>query len=70
MCLRTYTQYIRFILHTWLYNGCSNAKQMPSDVQDALKAVCVEHGGLTEEEAAALLNTMETSKRLQLETWS
>ena len=43
---------------------------MPTDVQDALRAVCVEHGGLTEEQAAAFLKTLETSRRLQLETWS
>ncbi len=43
---------------------------MPTDVQDALRAACVEHGGMSQEEAAALLKTMETNKRLQLETWS
>ncbi|XP_064396442.1 NADPH-dependent diflavin oxidoreductase 1-like [Halichondria panicea] len=47
-----------------------NAKQMPTDVQDALRDACVEHGGMSQEEAAALLKTMETNKRLQLETWS
>lgn len=43
---------------------------MPIDVLDALRAVCVQHGGLTEEEAADFILTMETTKRLQQETWA
>ena len=48
----------------------SNAKRMPVDVQDAFKSVCRKHGGLTEQEAADLMKKLETSKRLQLETWA
>ena len=43
---------------------------MPIDVQDALKSVCVKHGGLSEQEANQFMKKLETSKRLQLETWA
>ena len=48
----------------------SNAKRMPIDVLDALRDVCVEHGGLTAEEAAVFVKKLQESKRLQLETWA
>lgn len=50
--------------------SASNAKQMPSGVLEAVSAVCVQHGGLTEDQAAQFVRTMETTKRLQLETWA
>jgi sulfite reductase alpha subunit-like flavoprotein len=43
---------------------------MPIDVQDAIKSVCVKQGGLTEQEALDFMKRLETSKRLQLETWA
>ena len=43
---------------------------MPVDVQDALKEVFTDHGGMTEEDAIAFLKTLEAKKRLKLETWS
>ena len=52
------------------YNFCSNAKRMPIDVQDAIKSVCMKQGGLTEQEATEFMKKLETSKRLQLETWA
>ena len=48
----------------------SNAKRMPIDVQDALKSVCVKHGGLSEEEVGQFMRKLESTKRLQLETWA
>ena len=48
----------------------SNAKRMPIDVQDVFKSVCRKHGGLTEQEATDFIKKLETSKRLQLETWA
>lgn len=48
----------------------SNAKRMPIDVQDALRVVCVRHGGLSEEEAASFITRLEASRKLQLETWA
>lgn len=49
---------------------CRNAKRMPIDVQDALREVCMKHGKLTQEEAAAFMKKLQDSKRLQLETWA
>ena len=43
---------------------------MPTDVLDAVKAVCVSHGGLTGDQAAQFMRTMENTRRLQLETWA
>lgn len=48
----------------------SNAKRMPVDVLDALKEVCIKHGGLAVDEAAALVKKLQDTKRLQLETWA
>ena len=48
----------------------SNAKRMPTDVQDALKTVCITHGGLSETEAAAFMKHLVDTRRLQLETWA
>lgn len=49
---------------------CSNAKQMPAGVRDALKEVFQQKGALSSEEAEQMLTFMETSGRLQCETWS
>lgn len=60
----------------WLGGGdchvfiAGNAKNMPQAVLDALRVVCVQVGGLSEEKAARLLTSMETSRKLQLETWA
>lgn len=43
---------------------------MPIDVLDALKEVCVQHGGLSEQEAAAFIKQLQDNRRLQLETWA
>lgn len=49
---------------------CSNAKDMPSSVCDALKEVFQQEGGLSSEEAEQMLLTMERTGRFQSETWS
>jgi len=43
---------------------------MPTDVQDALTTISMQHGGLSEEEAAQLMRTLVLTGRLQLETWA
>ena len=43
---------------------------MPIDVQDAIKSVSVKQGGLSEQEASEFMKRLETTKRLQLETWA
>ena len=45
------------------------SKQMPKDVRAALVCAAVDHGGLDEEAAEALLKRLEAQKRLQCETW-
>lgn len=49
---------------------CSNAKQMPASVRDALKEALQQEGALSSEEAEQMLVVMENSGRLQCETWS
>lgn len=49
---------------------CSNAKQMPTSVSDALKEVFQQEGGLSTEEAEQMFAAMEKTGRLQSETWS
>lgn len=49
---------------------CSNAKQMPASVCDALKGVFQQEGGVSAEEAEQMLTAMERTGRLQSETWS
>lgn len=48
----------------------SNAKQMPVDVMDSLKYVCRVAGGLSDSESEQYLNTLETKRLLQQETWA
>lgn len=50
--------------------SCSNAKHMPVDVQNALKAVCMEWGNMSEESSEEYIATLLRSRRLQLETWN
>ena len=57
-------------IYTVYFRCHSNAKNMPQAVLDALRAVCVQVGGLSEEKAARLLTSMETRRKLQLETWA
>lgn len=49
---------------------CSNAKQMPASVCDALKGVFQQEGGVSAEEAEQMLTAMERTGQLQSETWS
>lgn len=49
---------------------CSNAKQMPVSVCDALKEVFQKEGGMSPEDAEQMLAVMERSGRFQSETWS
>lgn len=49
---------------------CSNAKQMPASVCNALKEAFQQEGALSSEEAEQMLAVMENSGRLQCETWS
>ena len=48
----------------------SNAKRMPTDIQESLRTITMRHGGLSKEEAEQFLRTLETTRRLQLETWA
>lgn len=59
-------------LHSWICNfhDPRNAKRMPIDVQDALRAVSMKHGRLSKEESDAFIKKLEGTKRLQLETWA
>lgn len=43
---------------------------MPASVRDALKEVFEREGALSSEEAKQMLALMESSGRLQCETWS
>ena len=45
------------------------SKQMPKDVREALVRAAVDHGGLDEAAAEALLKRLEAQRRLQCETW-
>ncbi|KAG7221222.1 hypothetical protein INR49_017439 [Caranx melampygus] len=47
-----------------------NAKQMPASVSDALKEVFEKEGGMSAREAQQIFDTMETTGRIQCETWS
>ncbi|VDP92356.1 unnamed protein product [Echinostoma caproni] len=47
-----------------------NAKSMPTEVREALVAVCQTAGGLSTTDAEALLNQMEAQRRFQIEAWS
>lgn len=49
---------------------CSNSKNMPESVRDALKAIISKYGNKTDEEAECYLNELSRVKRYQLETWS
>lgn len=49
---------------------CSNAKEMPASVREALKVAFQQEGALSSEEAEQMLVVMENSGRLQYETWS
>ena len=45
------------------------SKQMPKDVRAALVRAVVDHGGLEQAAAEALLKRLEAQRRLQCETW-
>ena len=45
------------------------ANHMPKAVRRALEAAAVSHGGLDPAQAAALLQKLESQRRLQCETW-
>ena len=45
------------------------SKQMPKDVRAALVRAAVDHGGLEQAAAEALLKRLEAQRRLQCETW-
>ncbi|XP_072015905.1 NADPH-dependent diflavin oxidoreductase 1-like [Amphiura filiformis] len=47
-----------------------NAKQMPTDVRDALKTVIQMEGKHTEDEIEEYVRTLERTRRFQTETWS
>lgn len=50
--------------------SCSNAKEMPGSVRGALQEVFQQEGKLSAEDAEQMLLAMESSGRLQSETWS
>lgn len=50
--------------------SCSNAKQMPASVRDALKEVFQQEGSISPGDAEQMLEAMERSGRMQSETWS
>ncbi|XP_051552584.1 NADPH-dependent diflavin oxidoreductase 1-like isoform X2 [Myxocyprinus asiaticus] len=47
-----------------------NAKQMPTGVCDALKGIFENEGGMSENQAQEILDSMEKAGRFQSETWS
>ncbi|ERL90081.1 hypothetical protein D910_07436 [Dendroctonus ponderosae] len=47
-----------------------NSKNMPQQVRQAFMDVCVQHGQLSELEAAQLMERMEKASRYQTECWS
>ncbi|KAK7095447.1 hypothetical protein V1264_006849 [Littorina saxatilis] len=47
-----------------------NAKRMPDDVRAIMKKLVEEHGGKSEEEAEAYLQSLERNRRWQVEAWS
>ncbi|XP_013141954.1 PREDICTED: NADPH-dependent diflavin oxidoreductase 1 [Papilio polytes] len=55
------------------YGGCifisGNSKNMPDNVRDAFKDVFSEIGHLSEEESKEMLQMLEKTGRLQVETW-
>ncbi|KPJ20587.1 NADPH-dependent diflavin oxidoreductase 1 [Papilio xuthus] len=46
-----------------------NSKNMPDNVRDAFKDVFCEIGGLNETESKDMLQMLEKSGKLQMETW-
>lgn len=51
--------------------GCySNAKQMPTDVMEALKTVVMTQGNLSQLATDKLFKDLESCKHLQLEVWN
>lgn len=47
-----------------------NAKSMPDDVKEALCDVIIKHGHKTEEQALTYIQTLERTRRFQVEAWS
>jgi sulfite reductase alpha subunit-like flavoprotein len=47
-----------------------NAKNMPEDVQEALRSALQAHQDMTEAEAKQYLSVMKRTQRLQLDTWA
>jgi sulfite reductase alpha subunit-like flavoprotein len=70
--LREHGAAVWALLHqegAWLYVAGS-ADRMPAQVAEAVRDVAARHGGLSQEEAAALLRRWELSGRYQVEAWS
>jgi len=53
-----------------IHSQCRNAKRMPIDVMEALKAALMTEGKLSQSVADKLLKDLESCKRLQFETWN
>lgn len=47
-----------------------SAKRMPADVTESLRGVLQDHGGMTAQEAAKFVASMERGRRLVVEAWS
>ena len=47
-----------------------SAKQMPSDVMDAVKTLAVVHGGMSEADAAKFVDRLVRLRRYGVESWS
>ncbi|OWF37436.1 NADPH-dependent diflavin oxidoreductase 1-like [Mizuhopecten yessoensis] len=56
--------------HNAYFYIAGNAKRMPDDVSDALKAAIQKYGNRTAEEADKYLLQLDQKKRYQAETWS
>lgn len=56
--------------HNAYFYIAGNAKRMPDDVRDALKAAVQKYGGKTAVEADKYLLQLDQKKRYQAETWS
>ncbi len=55
---------------TILRSFCRNAKRMPQDVKEALAYIVEKCGEHTKQESLDFIATLESSQRLQLETWA
>ncbi len=49
---------------------CGSSLRMPQDVRNAFLSVCIQQGGLSEQDAENYIRKLEMSGRYTTETWS